>query len=102
MTEAQPGDTASIRPEETYLLRIRPIDLTLTEREEEILAFLMRGKSNREIATCIFRSEDTVKYHLKNIYQKLGVSGRLQAILVAIDMHPVNPPPEATARQLPR
>lgn len=54
---------------------------TFTEREREILAFLANGVSNMEMGKKLFVSENTVKYHLKNIYSKLGVSSRLQAIL---------------------
>jgi DNA-binding NarL/FixJ family response regulator len=57
---------------------------TLSGRERQILAALRDGMSNKEIATCIRRTEDTVKFHLKNIYKKLGVNGRTQAILIAM------------------
>ncbi|WP_253950360.1 LuxR C-terminal-related transcriptional regulator [Methylibium sp. T29] len=39
--------------------------------------------ANKEIASRLFVSENTVKFHLKNIYSKLGVSGRVQAINAA-------------------
>ncbi len=55
----------------------------LTEREREILVFLANGVSNREMASRIFVSENTVKFHLKNIYSKLAVSTRLQAVATA-------------------
>jgi len=55
----------------------------LTEREREILVFLARGVSNREMADRIFVSENTVKFHLKNIYSKLDVANRLQAVTAA-------------------
>jgi LuxR family maltose regulon positive regulatory protein len=56
---------------------------SLTEREREILVFLGNGVSNREMANRIFVSENTVKFHLKNIYSKLSVSTRLQAVAAA-------------------
>ena len=56
---------------------------TLTERETEVLRQLARGKSNKEIATSLFISETTVKTHVKNIMQKLGVPSRTQAALYA-------------------
>jgi DNA-binding NarL/FixJ family response regulator len=56
----------------------------LTEREKEVLAFLARGLSNREIAAQIFVSEKTVKTHVANILQKLGVKSRTQAALYAM------------------
>ncbi len=56
---------------------------TLTERETEVLRQLARGKSNKEIASTLFISETTVKTHVKNIMQKLGVPSRTQAALYA-------------------
>jgi LuxR family maltose regulon positive regulatory protein len=58
----------------------------LTEREIQILVQLTNGVSNRQMAGKIFVSENTVKYHLKNIYTKLKVSGRVQAINAARDL----------------
>ena len=55
----------------------------LSEREKEMLHFLLDGTTNREIAGRLFVSENTVKFHLKNIYSKLGVGNRLQAINTA-------------------
>lgn len=52
---------------------------TLTEREVQILQLAITNKSNAMIADEIFLSVNTVKYHLKNIYSKLGVSTRLEA-----------------------
>lgn len=63
--------------------RVPPPLEPLTEREKEILSFLTHGVSNKEIAGRIFVSENTIKFHLKNIYSKLAVSNRLQAISVA-------------------
>ncbi|MFI3177411.1 MAG: LuxR C-terminal-related transcriptional regulator [Eubacteriales bacterium] len=54
----------------------------LTPTESEVLKYLKRGMKNTEIAKAMFVSENTVKYHLKNIYQKLDVSNRTQAIQV--------------------
>ena len=50
---------------------------------EEILVFLANGVSNKEMAGRIFVSENTVKFHLKNIHSKLAVANRLQAISAA-------------------
>ena len=56
----------------------------LTEREVEVMQFVARGLSNREIAAAIGRSDETVKLHLKNIFTKLGVADRTEAVTVAI------------------
>ena len=55
----------------------------LSGREQEILQHLANGASNKVLACQLFVSENTVKFHLKNIYGKLGVNGRLQAINAA-------------------
>ena len=52
---------------------------TLTEREFETLRLTLEGKSNPEISDQLFISVNTVKYHLKNTYSKLGVSNRKEA-----------------------
>jgi two-component system response regulator DegU len=56
----------------------------LTEREQEVLSVLSKGLTNKEIADSLFISEKTVKTHLNNIFRKLNVTRRLQAILYAI------------------
>ncbi|MBY4791630.1 LuxR C-terminal-related transcriptional regulator [Burkholderia multivorans] len=56
---------------------------TLSQREHEILRLLCSGASNREISEKLFLSENTVKFHLKNVYLKLEVKNRAQAILKA-------------------
>ncbi|HEX6212174.1 MAG TPA: response regulator transcription factor [Methylomirabilota bacterium] len=55
----------------------------LTPRELEIVQLAARGMRNREIATMLSITEGTVKIHLHNIYEKLGVTGRPQLILIA-------------------
>jgi DNA-binding CsgD family transcriptional regulator len=55
------------------------LDCKLTEREEEILALVARGKSNKDIAKTLFLSVFTVQTHLSNINQKLGASNRTEA-----------------------
>ncbi len=55
---------------------------TLSDREREILAWAASGSSNKEIADQLCVSLDTVKSHLHHIYHKLGVTGRVEAILV--------------------
>lgn len=55
----------------------------LTRRELEILGAVSRGLSNREVARELFLSDQTVKFHLHNIYSKLGVSNRTEATVAA-------------------
>jgi DNA-binding NarL/FixJ family response regulator len=56
----------------------------LTPREQEVLTLLTEGHTNKEIANKLFISEKTVKSHMNNIFKRLNVSGRLQAIVYAI------------------
>ncbi len=56
---------------------------TLTPREREILRELVRGGSNKVIARAIDLNENAVKFHLKNIFRKLGVAGRGMAVTMA-------------------
>jgi DNA-binding NarL/FixJ family response regulator len=57
---------------------------TLTPREQEVLRLLATGRTNKEIAQDHFISEKTVKTHVNNIFKKLNVTRRLQAVLYAI------------------
>ncbi len=56
----------------------------LTEREVEVLSLLPRGLSNAEIAVTLFVSPRTVQTHLTNLYGKLGVGGRAEAVAYAM------------------
>jgi DNA-binding NarL/FixJ family response regulator len=56
-----------------------PIDVPLTRRESEILALVAEGRSNAQLAHALWVTEQTVKFHLSNIYRKLGVSNRTEA-----------------------
>jgi len=58
---------------------------TLSKREREVLAQITAGLNNSEISTRLFISEKTVKNHITNIFEKLGVSNRSQAIVKARD-----------------
>ncbi|MFO1121232.1 MAG: response regulator transcription factor [Hyphomicrobiales bacterium] len=53
---------------------------TLTEREKTMLASLARGRTNTELAADLGISINTVKFHLRNLYEKLGLRNRSQAI----------------------
>ena len=74
---------------------LQPVE-RLTRRELEVLALISEGLSNEEISRLMAISLDTVKYHLKNIYGKLGVKRRTQAVAVALRFDLIGPrhPPE--------
>jgi DNA-binding NarL/FixJ family response regulator len=59
-------------------------EIRLTARETEILQLVSRGINNRNIAGELYLSEKTVKNHLTNIFKKLKVHGRTQAVLYAL------------------
>ena len=60
-------------------------DLGLSERESALLRTLARGLSNQEIGHELWITEQTVKFHLTNVYRKLGVQNRTQATRVAYE-----------------
>ena len=56
----------------------------LTEREIQLLHWMVEGYSNKAIAQELFISENTVKYHIRNIFQKLEVQNRTEAVAYAL------------------
>jgi DNA-binding NarL/FixJ family response regulator len=54
-------------------------EVALSEREAVVLEAVARGLSNREIGRQLWISEQTVKFHLRNVYRKLGISSRTEA-----------------------
>jgi DNA-binding NarL/FixJ family response regulator len=63
--------------------RSEPLD-SLTQRETEILRLVVEGPSNKAIAQALSVSENTIKYHMRNILQKLDVQNRTEAATHAI------------------
>jgi DNA-binding NarL/FixJ family response regulator len=75
-----------------YLRRLSPPEAArgeqarnLTRREREILSAIVAGLTNREIAEKLTISEDTVKHHLSRIFDKVGVSRRLELAMFAVN-----------------
>ena len=64
--------------------KIEKGSILLTARELEILQLAANGKANKEIAAQLFIGEETVKTHLKNIFEKLGASARTHAVAIAL------------------
>lgn len=59
----------------------------LTKREREVLALLVNGLSNSEIAAQLSLGLTTVKFHLVNIFSKLGAKSRVEAVTIALENH---------------
>jgi DNA-binding NarL/FixJ family response regulator len=57
---------------------------TLTQRELEVLELVAKGLSNKDVALVIGRTDETVKIHLKNVFTKLDVADRTEAVTVAL------------------
>ncbi len=55
---------------------------TLTEREQQVLSGMSRGRSNAEIGKELYLSEDTVKTHARRLFRKVGAADRAQAVAV--------------------
>jgi len=76
----QVGQGNSIFPYEQDEAKMDPLLASLTSRELEILEILSQGHSNRKIASKFEISTNTVKFHLKNLYEKVQVDNRTQAV----------------------
>ena len=62
----------------------------LSEREREVLRLMVKGLSNNEIAESLFISLGTVKFHVRNIFNKLCVESRVEAVTLALQRHLVD------------
>jgi NarL family two-component system response regulator LiaR len=81
---------ATLAPEATEALiestRHRPdVGFDLTSREQGVLSLLVTGSTNHEIAEELSVSEATVKFHLTNIFSKLGAKNRVEAVTTALE-----------------
>jgi DNA-binding NarL/FixJ family response regulator len=97
----QRGEAAMTRQTTTRLMkgladlspqRAEPVE-SLTQRQIELLRLVAEGMSNKAIAQTLSISENTVKYHVKNILQKLGVQNRTEAVTHAIRAGLLDPDP---------
>lgn len=61
----------------------------LTKREKEVFSLLIANKTTREIASNLSISEKTVRNHISNVMQKLGVKGRAQAVVELIRLNEI-------------
>lgn len=64
----------------------------LSDRELDVLQLLVKGAANKEMAATLNLSPNTIKVHLRNIYSKLGVSSRTEALMVALEKGLVTTP----------
>ena len=63
---------------------IKNTDYKLSDREKEVLTCLMKGMSYKMIADACYISVDTVKFHIKKIYDKLHVNSKSEAVIKAM------------------
>lgn len=61
--------------------------LDLTEREHDVLALMIEGLNNKQIAERLIVSPSTIKFHVSNILSKLGVASRTEAVTIALRNH---------------
>jgi NarL family two-component system response regulator LiaR len=74
-----------------HAARKKPVvGFDLTEREQDVLALLVKGLSNREISNQLSIGVATVKFHLTNIFTKLGAKSRVEAVTIALEHHLVS------------
>jgi DNA-binding NarL/FixJ family response regulator len=83
-----PPDTSSLKSVQTTMEKRKPVqgdpDIPLTDREQQVLRHIALGLSNKEIASSLQISVETVKEHVQNILRKLSVPDRTAAAVWAI------------------
>ena len=93
-----PATTASILSAVSRSTRPKPADpeaekiAALTNREKEVVALVGEGFKNKEIADRLFISDTTVRHHLTSIFDKLGVSDRVELLIYAYKHGLADPP----------
>jgi DNA-binding CsgD family transcriptional regulator len=101
---AHPAIAAAVhgigRPRSLQFSAGDPSGPQLTRREVEILRFASEGLSNRQIGQLLWVTSETVKFHLHNVYGKLGVTSRFEAARWAYEHGILDPADEAAERIL--
>ncbi len=59
--------------------------ISLTDREKEVLRWIKEGKTTWDVSMILHISQDTVKFHLKNVFRKLNATSRSHAVAIALD-----------------
>jgi DNA-binding NarL/FixJ family response regulator len=91
MIRARSGNTREFKPD---FSSPKPLEaLGLTPREAEVLLWVAQGKANADIATILETTVHTVKKHLQNIFEKLGLETRNGATVRALEILSSGPPP---------
>jgi LuxR family maltose regulon positive regulatory protein len=78
---------AAARPTENAGAKVTSPNASLSERESEVLQLMAQAMTNKKIARTLGVSPETVKWHIKNLFAKLGVAGRVEAIAKWRDMN---------------
>jgi DNA-binding NarL/FixJ family response regulator len=73
----------SVARSREFIPSVRNIGLRLTRRQQELLPMIARGQTNKEIASCLNLSEQTVKNHIHRMLRKMGANDRLQITEIA-------------------
>lgn len=73
-----PHEESALEKEEEMLLRMKLMEFNLTRQETEIALLLLQGLKDRNICLLLYISQNTLKYHLRNIYRKTGSANRLE------------------------
>jgi LuxR family maltose regulon positive regulatory protein len=101
---AHPAIAAAVhgigRPHSPKVRSGDPSGSRLTRREAEILRFASEGLSNRQIGQLLWITSETVKFHLHNVYAKLGVTSRFDAARWAYEHGVLDTADEAAERTL--
>jgi DNA-binding NarL/FixJ family response regulator len=82
--DSQMLERAALHDASTVSAGLSDMVESLTDREHETLVYAAKGQTNKQIGKAMFISDRTVQGHLQNIYQKLGVTTRTEAVTTAL------------------